>query len=53
LWSGSAAAFTITIVIGTVNPTLHHGHALLAMLLYALWLNQKDSSTTRSAFSTP
>jgi len=43
LWSGSAGAFTITVVIGTVNPTLHHGSALLAMLLYALWLNQKDS----------
>jgi O-antigen ligase len=43
LWSGSAGAFTISTVIGTVNPTLHHGHALLAMLLYALWLNQKDS----------
>ena len=46
LWSGSAGAFTITVVIGTVNPTLHHGPALLAMLLYALWLNQKDSPST-------
>jgi O-antigen ligase len=43
LWSGAAGAFTITVVIGLVNPTLHHGPALLAMLLYALWLNQKDS----------
>lgn len=49
LWSGSGGAFTITVVIGTVNPTLHHGHALLAMLLYALWLNQKNSQATGDA----
>ncbi len=49
LWSGSAGAFTVTVVIGTVNPTLHHGHALLAMLLYALWLNQKDSRAAGDA----
>ncbi len=49
LWSGAAGAFTITVVIGMVNPTLHHGHALLAMLLYALWLNQKDSQAAGDA----
>lgn len=53
LWSGSAGAFTITVVIGTVNPTLHHESALLAMLLYALWLNQKDSKATGDATALP
>jgi len=53
LWSGSAGAFTITVVIGTVNPTLHHGPALLAMLLYALWLNQKDSRAAGDATALP
>ena len=36
LWGASLNAFLITVIIGWVNTTLHHEHALLALLLMGL-----------------
>jgi O-antigen ligase len=38
LWGAAAAAWVVTVVVGTVNTTLHHEHGLLAALLLGLWL---------------
>lgn len=40
LWSGAAAAWTVSAVAGLVNTTLHHEHGLLAVLLLGLWLGR-------------
>jgi len=37
-WGGAAAAWLVAIVVGTVNTTLHHEHALVSMLLLGGWL---------------
>ena len=39
-WGGAAAAWTVTVGAGTVNTTLHHEHALLAVLLLGLFLSR-------------
>jgi O-antigen ligase len=36
LWFGGACAWMVTVVIGFANTTLHHEHAMLAMLAFAL-----------------
>ena len=38
-WGGAAFAWTLAVVVGTVNTTLHHEHALLSMLLLGGWLS--------------
>jgi len=35
LWFGGAAAWVVTVLIGFANTTLHHEHAMLAMLALA------------------
>ena len=43
IWGGAASAWIMTVVVGTVNTTLHHEHGMLATLLLGLWLsNQKN-----------
>ncbi len=37
-WGGSLAAWLVTVLVGTVNTTLHHEHALVSMLLLGGWL---------------
>jgi O-antigen ligase len=37
-WGGAAAAWLVAVVVGTVNTTLHHEHALVSMLLLGGWL---------------
>jgi O-antigen ligase len=37
-WGGASAAWLVAIVVGTVNTTLHHEHALVSMLLLGGWL---------------
>ncbi len=39
-WGSAAAAWTVTVGAGTVNTTLHHEHALLAVLLLGLFLSR-------------
>jgi len=43
-WGGTASAWMITIVVGVVNTTLHHEHALLCMLLLGGWLSLNGAS---------
>jgi O-antigen ligase len=38
LWGGAATALFVSAMVGAVNTTLHHEHALLATLLLGLWL---------------
>lgn len=38
LWGGALSAWTISVVVGPVNTTLHHEHAILSVLLLGLWL---------------
>ncbi len=38
LWCASVAGWLVTAAIGMVNTTLHHEHAMLAVLTLALWL---------------
>jgi O-antigen ligase len=39
LWAGSFSAWVATFGIGFVNTTFHHEHAILACLLYGLYLS--------------
>jgi len=41
LWGGALGAWLVTAVVGFVNTTLHHEHALLAVLLLGLWLGRR------------
>ena len=38
LWGGALSAWTISVVAGLVNSTLHHEHAILSALLLGAWL---------------
>ena len=43
LWAASFSAWFVTVAVGLGNTTLHHEHALLAMLLLGLWLGSDRS----------
>jgi O-antigen ligase len=47
-WGGALAAWLVAILVGLVNTTLHHEHALISMLLLGGWL-----SLSRSASKNP
>jgi spore maturation protein CgeB len=38
LWGGALSAWSISVVAGLVNTTLHHEHAILSMVLLGAWL---------------
>jgi O-antigen ligase len=38
LWCASFSGWLVTVLIGMVNTTLHHEHALLALMTLGLWL---------------
>jgi len=38
-WGAATAAWLVAVVVGLVNTTLHHEHALLSMLLLGGWLS--------------
>jgi len=38
-WGGAASAWIVTVLVGFVNTTLHHEHALLSMILFGGWLS--------------
>ncbi len=42
LWGAALGAWVITVVGGVFNTTLHHEHALIAMILFGIWLAQKQ-----------
>jgi len=39
LWCASFSGWLVTVLIGAVNTTLHHEHALLALMTLGLWLS--------------
>lgn len=41
VWGAAASAWTVTVLAGLVNTTLHHEHGLLAALLLGLWLARR------------
>ena len=44
LWGGALSGWFVTVGVGTVNTTLHHEHAILAVLLLALWLSRTGAA---------
>jgi len=40
LWGAALGAWVITAVGGVFNTTLHHEHALIAMVVFGIWLAQ-------------
>ena len=44
-WGGAAAAWMIAVIVGLVNTTLHHEHALISMLLLGGWLSYLRTSS--------
>jgi O-antigen ligase len=38
LWGSALGAWIVTVGVGVVNTTLHHEHAILAVVLLGLWL---------------
>lgn len=46
-WGGAASAWLIDVIVGTVNTTLHHEHALLSMLLLGAWLSLRRAAGAR------
>ena len=38
-WGGALAAWLVAVLVGFVNTTLHHEHALISMLLLGGWLS--------------
>jgi O-antigen ligase len=38
IWAASASAWTVTVVAGVFNTTLHHEHGMLAAMLLGIWL---------------
>ncbi len=38
-WGGSLSAWLVAVLVGLVNTTLHHEHALISMLLLGGWLS--------------
>ena len=43
-WGGAAAAWMIAVIVGLVNTTLHHEHALISMVLLGGWLSYLRTS---------
>jgi O-antigen ligase len=46
-WGGAASAWLISVIVGTVNTTLHHEHALASMLLLGAWLSLRRAAGAR------
>lgn len=42
LWGGAFSAWFISVGVGTFNTTLHHEHAILAVLLLGIWLSHES-----------
>lgn len=44
-WGSASAAWMITTGVGLVNTTLHHEHALLAVMFLGLWLGRRPRNS--------
>jgi O-antigen ligase len=51
-WGGASAAWLVTVIVGTVNTTLHHEHALVSMLLLGGWLVLRNKQRSPDALRT-
>ena len=51
-WGGALAAWLVTVLVGFVNTTLHHEHALLSMLLLGGWLSISRPQARKSGACT-
>ena len=40
-WGGALGAWMVTVLVGMVNTTLHHEHALISIMLLGGWLTLK------------
>lgn len=49
LWCASLSGWLVTVLIGFVNTTLHHEHALLALMTLGLWLPVTRAESARAA----
>lgn len=45
-WGGALSAWLVTLLVGAVNTTLHHEHALVSMLFLGGWLALKRNRKT-------
>lgn len=48
-WGGSLAAWLVAVLVGLVNTTLHHEHALISVLLLGGWLALSRGQTQNLA----
>ncbi|HYO27312.1 MAG TPA: O-antigen ligase family protein [Azonexus sp.] len=48
LWGAALGAWVITTVGGVFNTTLHHEHALIAMIAFGIWLAQTRTLLAKS-----
>jgi hypothetical protein len=46
-WAASASAWTVTVVAGVFNTTLHHEHGMLAAMLLGIWLAMRRAAAAR------
>jgi hypothetical protein len=51
-WGGALAAWLVAMLVGLVNTTLHHEHALISMLLLGGWLSLSRSAPQKSSTRT-
>lgn len=47
VWAASLSAWTVTVVAGVFNTTLHHEHGMLAAMLLATWIALRRTATSR------
>jgi len=52
-WGGSAAAWMVAVIVGLVNTTLHHEHALISVLLLGGWLAHQRSTPAPNRQASP
>jgi O-antigen ligase len=47
LFGAALAAWLTTVIVGSVNTTLHHEHGILSVLLFGLWLSHNAARVQR------
>lgn len=53
LWCASFSGWFVTVLIGMVNTTMHHEHALLALMTLGLWLPALRAQPGSAALPVP